>query len=196
MKLTLPSGNFRAFLFDCDGTVVDSMPIHYSAWKKTLAEWNCDFPEDLFYSWGGKPIREIVALLNEIYKLDMPLDVVSKIKEEFFVAELPNLQVIPATVSVINEFYGKIPFAIASGGRGKTVTESLRITNLLSKFETIVGAEDYVHSKPAPDCYLEAARRLGVDPKDCLVFEDTDLGIDSATSAGMASVKVPIPERN
>ena len=196
MKLTLPSGNFRAFLFDCDGTVVDSMPIHYSAWKKTLAEWNCDFPEELFYSWGGKPIREIVASLNEIYKLDMPLDVVSKIKEEFFVAELPNLQVIPATVSVINEFYGKIPFAIASGGRGKTVTESLRITNLLSKFETIVGAEDYVHSKPAPDCYLEAARRLGVDPKDCLVFEDTDLGIDSATSAGMASVKVPIPERN
>jgi len=196
MKLTLPAGNFRAFLFDCDGTVVDSMPIHYSAWKRTLAEWKCDFPEDLFYSWGGKPIREIVASLNEIYKLEMPLDTVSKIKEEFFMAELPNLQVIDATVSVINEFYGKIPFAVASGGRGKTVNESLRITNLLSKFETIVGAEDYVNSKPAPDCYLEAARRLGVDPKDCLVFEDTDMGIESATNAGMASVKVPIPERN
>ena len=196
MKLTLPEGDFAAYIFDCDGTVVDSMPIHYAAWKKVLAEWKCDFPEELFYSWGGKPIREIVSLLNEIYKLDMPLDTVSKIKEEFFVAELPKLQIIPATVEIINERYGQIPFAIASGGRRSTVTRSLTVTNLLDKFETIVGAEGYVNSKPAPDCYLEAARRLGVDPKKCLVFEDTDMGIEAGRAAGMATVKVPVPERN
>jgi HAD superfamily hydrolase (TIGR01509 family) len=89
--------------------------------------------------------------------------------------------------------YGKIPLAVVSGGRRDSVVRSLTATHLLDKFETIVGAGEYARSKPAPDGFLVAAERLGVAPADCLVFEDTDLGIEAATAAGMASVKVPQP---
>ncbi len=193
MKLKLPDGAFRAYLFDCDGTIADSMPLHYIAWKKALAEWNCTYEEDLFYSWGGKPVREIIADLNAMQGLNMPVDSLAERKEGFYLEQLPNLKVIPEVLEHIEAQHGRIPMAVVSGSRRSSVTGSLGILGLLDKFDTIVAAEDYKNGKPAPDCFLLAAERLGVAPADCLVFEDTDLGIQAATAAGMASVKVPLP---
>jgi len=196
MKLKLPAGPFRAYLFDCDGTIVDSMPLHYIAWKAALAEWNCEFPEKLFYSWGGKPVDEIISTLNKMNGLNMPVEFVGKRKENLYYDLLPRLKAIPEVVEHIEAQHGHMLFAVVSGGRRSSVVRSLTTTNLLDKFETIVGAEDYTNSKPAPDAFLLAAAKLGVAPEDCLVFEDTDLGIEAATAAGMASVKVPsTPER-
>ena len=191
MQLEIPAGPFRAYIFDCDGTVVDSMPLHYRAWKAALAEWNCDFPEDLFYSWGGKPVRNIIADLNQIYSLTMPIDPLAIRKEALYLAQLPSLKAIPEVVEHITAQHGRIPLAVASGSRKDSVVGSLTTVGLLDKFETIVSAGDYIHPKPAPDCFLLAAERLGIAPKDCLVFEDTQLGIQAATAAGMASVLVP-----
>jgi len=193
MKLPLPQGTFLAYLFDCDGTIVDSMPLHYIAWKTSLAEYNCDFPEDLFYSWGGKPVDEIISTLNQINGLHMPVEVIAKRKEGLFFENLPKLKAIAEVVEHIDAQHGRIPFAVVSGGRRKSVISSLTVTGLIDKFETIVGAEDYERSKPAPDGFLLAAERLGVAPEHCLVFEDTDLGIQAAEAAGMASVRVPSP---
>ena len=95
MKLEIPAGDFHAYLFDCDGTIVDSMPLHYNAWKQALAEWNCVYPEDLFYAWGGKPVRKIIADLNAMHGLDMPVDVLAHRKEAFYLAQLPELKAIP-----------------------------------------------------------------------------------------------------
>jgi HAD superfamily hydrolase (TIGR01509 family) len=192
MKLPLPAGTFRAYLFDCDGTIVDSMPLHYIAWKTALAEWSCTFDEGLFYSWGGKPVDEIISTLNAMQGLSMPVAVVSKRKEGLYYQLLPQLKAIPEVLEHIEAQHGRIPFAVVSGGHVSSVTRSLTTVNLLDRFETIVGAEDYVNSKPAPDAFLLAAERLGVEPRDCLVFEDTELGIDAATAAGMASVRVPM----
>jgi HAD superfamily hydrolase (TIGR01509 family) len=191
MKLKLPAGPFRAYLFDCDGTIVDSMPLHYIAWKAALAEWNCEFPEKLFYSWGGKPVDEIISTLNKMNGLNMPVEFVGKRKENLYYDLLPRLKAIPEVVEHIEAQHGHMLFAVVSGGRRSSVVRSLTTTNLLDKFETIVGAEDYTNSKPAPDAFLLAAAKLGVAPEDCLVFEDTDLGIQAATAAGMASVRVP-----
>ena len=191
MQLEIPAGDFRAYIFDCDGTVVDSMPLHYRAWKAALAEWNCDFPEDLFYAWGGKPVRNIIADLNQIYSLTMPVDSLAVRKEALYLAQLPSLKAIPEVVEHITAQHGRIPFAVASGSRRNSVVGSLTTVGLFDKFDTIVSAGDYLHAKPAPDCFLLAAQRLGVAPKDCLVFEDTQLGIQAATAAGMASVMVP-----
>ena len=192
LPLALPPGEFAAYIFDCDGTVVDSMPLHYRAWKAALAEWNCEFPEDLFYSWGGKPVRNIIADLNQIYSLTMPIDPLAIRKEALYLAQLPSLKAIPEVVEHITAQHGRIPLAVASGSRKDSVVGSLTTVGLLDKFETIVSAGDYIHPKPAPDCFLLAAERLGVPPKDCLVFEDTQLGIQAATAAGMASVMVPL----
>jgi beta-phosphoglucomutase family hydrolase len=193
MKLQLPAGTFRAYLFDCDGTIVDSMPLHYVAWKTTLAEYNCVYEEQLFYAWGGRPIREIIRLLNEMQNLSMPVEEVAERKEMLYHTLLPTLQGIPEVIDHIDAQHGKIPMAVVSGSRRSSVVGALEAVGLLDKFDTLVCAEDYKHGKPAPDCFLLGAERLGVKPEECLVFEDTDLGIESATAAGMISVKVPLP---
>ena len=81
MKLKLPDGAFGAYLFDCDGTIADSMPLHYIAWKQALGEWNCEFDEQLFYAWGGMPVAEIISTLNQKHGLNMPVEAVAARKE-------------------------------------------------------------------------------------------------------------------
>ena len=193
MKLKLPSGSFAAYLFDCDGTIVDSMPLHYIAWTRALAEWNCDFDEKLFYSWGGMPIVEIVATLNQQRGLNMPVEAVAHRKENLYFELLPQLQAVPEVVEHIEAKHGQIPFAVVSGSAIDSVTASLTQLNLLDRFETLVCAGDYQKSKPDPEAFLLAASRLGIAPECCLVFEDTEMGIQAATSAGMASVRIPPP---
>ena len=191
MKLKLQAGDFRAYLFDCDGTIVDSMPLHYIAWKKALGEWNCQFEEELFYSWGGRPVREIIAALNEMQGLNMPVDAVAKRKESLYFELESELTAIPEVIEHIEAKHGHIPLAVVSGSRRNSVVHSLAALGLIDKFDVLVCAEDYERGKPAPDCFLTAAARLGVEPKDCLVFEDTEMGIEAAIAAGMASVRVP-----
>jgi HAD superfamily hydrolase (TIGR01509 family) len=147
----------------------------------------------LFYAWGGKPVDEIISTLNAMHGLSMPVKQVGIRKENLYFDLLPQLKVVPEVLEHIEAQYGRIPFAVVSGGRRESIVRSLTTVNLLDRFQTIVGAEEYVNSKPAPDAFLIAAERLGVAPKDCLVFEDTSLGIQAATAAGMASVLVPSP---
>jgi len=196
MKLKLPEGDFRAYLFDCDGTIADSMPLHYKAWKKALAEDGCTYDEDMFYAWGGKPVRKIIADLNEMHGLEMPVDVLAENKERLYHAQLPELQGIPEVVEHIEAQHGRIPFAVVSGSRRQSVIGSLTALGLLNKFDVLVCAEDYKHGKPAPDAFLLGAQKLGVAPEHCLVFEDTELGIQAATAAGMKSVLVAQKREN
>ena len=193
MKLQIPPGPHDAYLFDCDGTIADSMPLHYIAWKKILAEWNCHFDEHYFYSLGGTPIAEIVSMLNNQHNLNMPVEAVCSRKEELYYELLPQLKAIPEVLEHIHARHGEIPFAVVSGGTREAVTASLTTLEILDRFDTLVCAEDYKNGKPHPEAFLLAADRLGVAPARCLVFEDTDLGIQAATAAGMPSVKIPPP---
>jgi HAD superfamily hydrolase (TIGR01509 family) len=193
MRLNLPHGTFAAYLFDCDGTIADSMPLHYVAWKKALAEWNCEFEEKLFYAWGGMPIAEIISALNKKHGLTMPVESVSRRKESLYFDLLPELKAVPEVVEHIQAQHGRIPFAVVSGSTRESVNASLRSLKLLDRFETFICAGDYKFGKPDPEAFLLAASKLGVPPKSCLVFEDTDMGIQAANAAGMASVKIPPP---
>jgi HAD superfamily hydrolase (TIGR01509 family) len=193
MKLKLPPGSFKAYLFDCDGTVADSMPLHYIAWREALAEWNCDFEESLFYAWGGMPVTEIISTLNKNHELKMPVEQVAQRKEQLYYENLPQLKPVPEVLEHIELSYGQIPFAVVSGSNRESVTASLKTLKLLDRFETLVCAGEYQRSKPDPEAFLIAAERLKVSAQHCLVFEDTEMGIQAATAAGMASVKVPPP---
>jgi len=193
MKLKLPQGSFGAYLFDCDGTIADSMPLHYIAWKKALAEWNCEFDEKLFYTWGGTPVVEIVSTLNKRQGLSMPVDVVARRKESLYYELLPQLKPVPEVLEHIEAQHGQIPFAVVSGSTRQSVTESLRSLGLLDRFDALVCAEGYDKSKLDPEAFLLAGARLRVPPNTCLVFEDTEMGIQAATAAGMASVKILQP---
>jgi HAD superfamily hydrolase (TIGR01509 family) len=139
------------------------------------------------------PVTEIISTLNERHGLSMPVKTVSSRKERLYFNLLPELQAVPDVLEHIEAEHGRIPFAVVSGSTKESVTASLVSLNLLDRFDTMVCAGDYVKSKPDPEAFLLAAARLGVAPEDCLVFEDTDMGIQAATAAGMASVKVPVP---
>jgi HAD superfamily hydrolase (TIGR01509 family) len=193
VKLQLPPGPHDAYLFDCDGTIADSMPLHYVAWKAALAEWNCTFEERHFYALGGTPIADIVSLLNEKHGLAMPVEAVCTRKEILYCEMLPQLKAIPEVVEHVHAKHGHIPMAVVSGGTRDVVSASLNALAILDRFDLMVCAEDYKKGKPDPEGFLLAADRLGVDPKKCLVFEDTDLGIQAATAAHMSSVKIPPP---
>jgi HAD superfamily hydrolase (TIGR01509 family) len=192
-KLALPPGNFKAYLFDCDGTVADSMPLHYMAWSQALGEWGCKFTEERFYQLGGMPIVEIIALLGREQGIEMPIPQVAKRKEELYFKHLPKLQCVPEVLEHIEHQRGRIPFAIVSGSARDSVEASLRAIGLLDSFDVLVCAGDYTKSKPDPEPFLIAAEKLGVPAEYCLVFEDTRMGIEAATAAGMASVLVPPP---
>jgi beta-phosphoglucomutase-like phosphatase (HAD superfamily) len=193
MKLQLPEGAFKAYLFDCDGTIADSMPLHYVAWTKALGEWGCAFPEELFYAWGGMPAAEVIANLGAQQGLAMPVAEVERRKEALYYELLPELRAVPEVLEHIELSHGRVPFAVVSGSTLESVTRSLEVLGILDRFDTLVCAGDYTRSKPDPEPFLVAAERLGVAPADCLVFEDTEQGIQAATAAGMASVKVLQP---
>jgi len=193
MKLALPAGNFDAYLFDCDGTIVDSMPLHYKAWKQVLAEWNCEFSEERFYAWGGMPIIEIISTLNREYGLTIPVEIVAARKERLYFESLPELQPVPEVVEHVLEKHGQIPLAVVSGSTRDSVVASLTTLQLLDRFDALVCAGEYQNSKPHPEAFLLAAEKLRVEPRNCLVFEDTDMGIQAATAAGMKSARVPPP---
>ena len=191
MPLVLPNHPFRAYLFDCDGTIADSMPLHFLAWNKALARHNCPFPEDLFYAWGGRPVPEIIEQLNRDHTLKMHVEDVAREKEDLYLELLPQLTAIPDVLAEIHRSLGRIPFAVVSGSPRDSVVRTLTTLGILPLFDTLVCAGDYTHGKPSPEPFLIAAQRLNVPPADCLVFEDADLGIQAATAAGMASVKIP-----
>jgi HAD superfamily hydrolase (TIGR01509 family) len=194
MKLVLPPGPFGAYLFDMDGTIADSMPLHYIAWKTALAEYGRPlFPEPLFYSWGGMPVRTIVATLNQRHNLNMPIEEVAHRKEGLYYELLPRLTAVPEVLEQIEAAHNRIPFAVVSGSTRESVTKSLDVLGLRDKFDVLVCAGDYSRAKPDPEPYLVAAQKLNVAPAACLVFEDTEMGIEAATAAGMRSVRILQP---
>lgn len=190
-SLALPAGKFAAYLFDLDGTVADSMPLHYRCWSKAVEEQGCRFPEDLFYSLGGVPLHRTVEILNETFGYGMEPAATVQRKEQLYLDLLAEIEPIASVVEHIRRDYGRIPFAIVSGSPRASIFRTLTHLGLLDRFKVIVGAEDYALGKPHPEPFLTAARLLNVPAGECLVFEDADAGIRSAEAAGMQWVRVP-----
>ena len=177
-------------IFDCDGTLADTMPLHYQAWRDTLEPTGCPFPEDLFYAWGGVTAHEIAVRLNEKYNCTLDPDATAHAKEETYRLLIPQVGPVPAIVAEVQRLHGRCPLAVASGGMRIVVEETLTILGLSSYFNAIITAEDYRHGKPAPDIFLLAAERLGVPPDTCIVYEDSPAGLLAAHRAGMRAVDV------
>jgi len=194
MTLEIPERQFDGYIFDCDGTLADTMPLHFRAWSRTMQEEGGDFPEELFYAWGGRPAAEIVEELNARCGLSMPIVETVNRKEGYFLALLHEVEPIEAIVEVAKCLHGKAPMAVASGGHRELVTATLNYLSIRELFQAVVCAEDYERGKPAPDPFLVAAAQLGVPAGNCLVFEDSPTGIEAARAAGMEFVFVPRPD--
>lgn len=175
----------QALIFDCDGTLADTMPIHYLAWTESLLAHGIEFPEDRFYALGGCPPAKIIALLAEEQGRTVDAVEMAAEKEALFLRSIPQIQPIPYVVDVVRRHHGRLPMAVGSGSCREVVARILGHLQIAHCFQSLVGAEDTTRHKPEPDVFLEAARRLGVPPRVCCVYEDSDLGIEAARRAGM-----------
>lgn len=192
IRLDIPRRDFAGYIFDCDGTLVDSMPLHYRAWLAAFEanEAGFEFTEEEFYANAGVPDREIVAKMNARYGTEVDADAVHDYKKDWFVQHLTELEAVPEVAAVVRELHGRKPIAVATGSDISIVDPELRHVELRDFFEIIITPAQVKRGKPEPDMFLLAAERLGVDPGDCLVFEDGQAGIDAANAAGMESVFV------
>ena len=192
MHLDIPVGDFAGYIFDLDGTLIDSMPIHYVAWDAAMRQAGLAEPlsEDLFYSLGGVPTRRVAELIGQHYGLKVDVEQVFHAKEAFFVEKLALVKVIEPVAAVARRVAMTRPVAIASGGPRDVVVRSLEVSGLKPLFPVVVSADDVVHGKPSPDMFLLAAQLMGVSPERCLVFEDAEPGMRAAEAAGMAWVLV------
>ena len=183
---SLPQG----LIFDCDGTLADTMPLHWRAWQVIASRHQFRFPQDRFYALGGVPSRDILKMLSE--EQGLPLDhlAVAREKEAEYRPLIAQVEPINTVVGVAREHYGRIPLAVASGGTRKIIEQVLEHLGIRPLFAAIVTSEDVVNQKPAPDIFLEAARRIGVPPQFCRAYEDTDLGMRAIRAAGMEAVDV------
>lgn len=186
----MPTREYQALIFDCDGTLTDSMPIHYVAWKQTMAGYGISFPEDRFYSLGGMPTEKIIRLLADEQRIEVDAAMASAAKEDAFLKLLHLLKPIDDVVQVARHFHGRLPMIVASGGFRDVIQQQIAQIGCDGLFGDLVAAEDTDRHKPEPDVFLEAARRLGVEPQECLVYEDSDLGLQAARAAQMDFIDV------
>ncbi len=186
----MPKKEYAALIFDCDGTLTDSMPVHYVAWYHTMKRYGISFPEDRFYELGGMPTEKIIERLSVEQHVLIDARRASHEKEQAFLEMLDQLRPVEDVYLVASAFRGKVPLAVASGGYREIILKQLYQIDCLDWFDVVVTAEDTLHHKPAPDVFLTAADRLGVPPQKCLVYEDSDLGVAAARAASMDVIDI------
>lgn len=179
-----------ASIFDLDGTLADTMPVHFRAWQQVAVRHGLEFPESRFYAMGGVPTSKIAATLIAEQGLTVDPAVITHEKEEAVMQLFTEVRPIDAVVEIARRCREAGPVAIASGGGRQMVERTLLQIGLGDFFPVVVAAEDTTRHKPEPDVFLEAARRMGVPPESCTVYEDTDLGLEAARRAGMRGVDV------
>lgn len=194
MDIAFPTREYDAYVFDLDGTLIDSMPVHFRAWDASLAAagYGDGFSEELFYSLGGTPAARMVEILNERAGTSLEAVAVAHAKEERYLCLLPEVTRIEPVVAFAERMRGEgKPIAIASGGARYVVDAALQAAGLDHLFSIIITPEDVAHGKPAPDMFLLAAERMGTLPGQCLVLEDAELGRQAAVAAGMDCLLIP-----
>ena len=187
--MKLPA-HIKGLVFDCDGTLADTMPLHWRAWQMITQRHNLHFPQDRFYAYGGVPSRDILKLLAEEQGRSLDHIAVAHEKEETYLQTLAQIEPIDVVVEIAKENFGRIPMAVASGGTQKIIVQVLEHLKIRHLFNAVVTSEMVTYQKPAPDIFLEAAKRIGVEPKFCRAYEDTELGLQAIRAAGMEAMDV------
>lgn len=180
----------KALIFDCDGTLTDSMPVHYQAWRGVFEPLGIDFSEQLFYELAGMPSQKVIERTAKGRFSKSEIDDIVARRENAFFEVIDQIQPIADVVKIAEEHLGKLQMAVASGSVFASVQRQLSTIGIIDWFEVIVAAEHTEKHKPEPDVFLEAARRLGVEPHHCRVYEDSDLGLEAARRANMQGVDI------
>jgi HAD superfamily hydrolase (TIGR01509 family) len=190
---TPPEKRYAGYIFDCDGTLADSMPVHYGAWADTVQKYGGQIPEELFYNLGGWPSRKMVEHLNKLFGTSLDPDLIASEKEQLYLQRIDTIRPIPEVADFARQVAAFAKISVASGGILPVVTKTLEAIGFKNLFSVIVTSEQVRQGKPFPDMFLEAAHRMGVEPSACLVLEDSPAGFEASRAAGMDYVVVRKP---
>lgn len=179
------SDNIKGLIFDLDGTLIHSMPLHYEAWREVFDEIGFDFNREIFFKTAGMPTEKIFDLIKSEFNLDFDVERLTTQKEAAYVKRMDELKVIDEVAELVYQNYGKRAMSVGTGSQRTNAQNSLNSVGLDKYFTILVAKDDVQQHKPHPETFLKCAELMDVDPKNCHVFEDGDLGIQAARSCGM-----------
>jgi beta-phosphoglucomutase-like phosphatase (HAD superfamily) len=190
MKTIEVPNYIRGLIFDCDGTLVDSMPLHMKAWEYAITQAGWPWDYDFFFSKKGMEGKDILDEYGSHIGVPLDKEKICNVKQEYFMRHFTEVQPLEPVVSLALRYAGVLPMAVASGGRLSNVQLELDSAGIGNIFAALVTADDDVLPKPSPEIFLEAARRLNIPPPLCQVFEDGDMGLRAAREAGMLGTDI------
>ncbi len=180
----------KGLIFDLDGTIADTMPAHFIAWRDTCKKHGINFTTDLFMELAGIPLYPTVERLNKIFGTNLDPVLLGEEKEDIFRATVTQTKIIEPVADIIRKYHGILPMAVGTGGQREIAEETLRAVGMEKYFNILVSADDITNPKPHPETFLKCAHQMGITPGECQVFEDGALGMIAAREAGMKLVDV------
>ena len=175
----------QGLIFDLDGTLSNSMPVHLLSWDVVGEKFGFKFDPKIENEMTGRPIIEYARRIVEQYHINATLEEIVDIKHDAFWNLMYLLMPVDEVIAIVKKYHGKLPMAVGTGANRKSAEIQLKTLKLTEYFDVIVSANDVTNHKPDPDTFLECARLIGIAPKYCQVFEDGEVGIAAAKKAGM-----------
>lgn len=188
-KLDISPGT-EAIIFDLDGTLADTMPVHFLAYKHILASYGIDFTPELFATMAGIPAVGTIEKINDLFGTNLDAEEVGHTKEREYEKLMHKMKPVEPVVELMKKYHGKLPMSVGTGGYHRLAWKTMEILGLDKYIDILVSSDDVTHPKPHPETFLKCAEKMGVAPEVCEVFEDGELGIQAAKSAGMKATLV------
>jgi HAD superfamily hydrolase (TIGR01509 family) len=185
-SLTPPPGT-AALLFDCDGTLVDTMQLHRIVWHQIFGRYGFEMTDEWWEEYANVAVGPFVRAVIPDAADALAMQLLEE-GNQLFLEALHLLEPIEHVVEIAREFHGRLPMAVVTGGFRDVILPTLDTVGITGLFDPIVTTDDVVDSKPAPDLYLRAMAMLGVDPGQCVAYEDSEIGMASARAAGVGTV--------
>ncbi len=187
-----PKSPYKALIFDCDGTLADTLPVHFQTWSASLQAVGADISRDWYYKYCGTSAQEMLQILKDSFGYQFDSEAIAFERQKHYQSLLNTVKEVQAVANIVRSHYKKVPMAVASGGEKVVLEATLDNINLRDFFEVVVSIDDVERGKPEPDIFLLAAQRLSVAPQDCIVYEDSDGGLEAARRAGMRAIDVRV----